>query len=89
MPEIAFEQKKYIEQFWRKYEVLNEIAPEPQPSLDDFIPFLNVAYQTWLRTGNVEAQIEADIQHHVAMQQWFAKLREIENDPFRANPSRD
>lgn len=66
----------------------NEIAPEPQPALDDFIPFLNVAYQTWLRPGNVEAQIEADIQHHVAMQQGFAKLREIENDPFRANPSR-
>jgi hypothetical protein len=80
MPEITSEQQKYIKQFWRKYQVLNEIAPEPRPSLDEFIPFLDAAYRTWLRSGNTEVQIEADIQHHIAMQKWFAKLREIEHD---------
>jgi hypothetical protein len=83
------DQKKYIEQFWRKYEVLNEIAPEPRPELEEFIPFLDVAYRTWLRSGNVDAQIEADIQHHVEVQKQFAKLRELENDALRANASRD
>jgi hypothetical protein len=63
MPEITFEQRKYIEQFWRKYEELNEIAPGLGPS-------------------NVDAQIEADIQHHVDMQKQFAKLRELEMTPF-------
>ena len=82
------DQKKYVEQFWRKYEVLNEIAPEPRPALEAFISFLDVAYQTWLRSGNVDAQIEADIQHHVDMQKQWAKLRELENDAFRANASR-
>lgn len=82
------DQKKYIEQFWRKYEVLNEIAPEPRPSLEEFIPFLDAAYRTWMRSGNIDAQIEADMQHHVDMQKQFAKLRDLENDAFRANPSR-
>jgi len=78
MAAINVEQHQYIEQFWRKYEVLNEIAPEPHPSLDEFIPFLDAVYRTWLRSENTTAQIEADIQHHVAMQRQFAKLRELE-----------
>ncbi len=81
------DQEKYITQFWRKYEVLNEIAPEPQPALKDFVSFLEVAYRTWLRSPNTAAQVEADIQHHVMLQELFSQLREHEHDALRADAS--
>jgi hypothetical protein len=84
---IMTDQEKYIKQFWRKYEILNEIALEARPSLNDFVSFLEVAYSTWLRSPNIAAQVEADIQHHVALQRRFFQLREREHDALRADAS--
>lgn len=82
------EQKDDLAQFWRKYEVLQELVPAPQPSLQEFIPFLDVAYRTWLRSPNTAAQVEEDIAHHVELQRLFSQLREREHDRLRADTSR-
>ena len=82
------EQQEYLAKFWQKYEVLERLAPKQQTTLQNLIPFLDVAHRTWLRSQNTGAQAEADIQHHVELQQQFFQLREREHDILRANAPR-
>jgi hypothetical protein len=76
--------KKYIEQWWRKYEAMNEVDAELDEkfptSPEVFFEFVNSAYAAWLKTGKTAAQIEADIKHHIAMQKVFTKWRTIHGE---------
>jgi len=75
------ERKKYIEQWWRKYEVMNTMEAEleekfPTPP-ELFYSLMNSVYHNWLKFGKTSAIIEADIAHHIAMQKVFKKWREV------------
>jgi len=76
--------KKYIEQWWRKYEAMNELDAELNakfpPSRELFFELVDSAYSAWLKTGKTKAQIEADIEHHIAMQKVFKKWREVHGE---------
>ncbi|MCG3118059.1 MAG: hypothetical protein ALAOOOJD_00193 [bacterium] len=76
--------KKYAEQWWRKYEVMNKVDTElektsPTPP-EVFFDFVDSAYEAWLKTGKTGAQIEADIKHHIAMQKVFIKWRKVHGE---------
>ena len=73
------DRKKYIEEFWHKYEAMGNLDEEFPPSKEVFFSFLNSAYRAWLNSGKTSAQIEADIQHHIEMQKTFMKLRKAES----------
>ena len=74
------DRKKYIEQWWRKYEAMNELGQNWQPSPELFFEFFEFAYNAWLNSSKTAAQIEADIQHHIEMQKVFSKLRKAHGD---------
>jgi len=78
------ERKKYIAQWWRKYEVMNKVDAElekkfPTPP-EVFFELVDSAYEAWLKTGQTAAQIEADIKHHIAMQKVFKKWRKVHGE---------
>jgi len=73
--------RKYIEQWWRKYEVMNAMEAEleeefPMPP-EVFFDMMNSVYRNWLKSGNTSAIIEADLAHHIVMQKVFKKWREV------------
>lgn len=68
--------KKQVEQWWLKYEQANEEKNEAIPR-DAFWEFAESAYDAWLMSGKIEAQIEADIKHHIIVQKTFTKWRKI------------
>jgi hypothetical protein len=74
------DRKKYIEQWWHKYEAMGDLDAEFPPSRKVFFDFFHSAYHAWLKSGNTSAQIEADLQHHIAMQKVFMKWREVYGD---------
>jgi len=76
--------KKYIEQWWRKYEVMNAMEAEleekfPTPP-EVFFDLVDSAYEAWLNTGKTAAQVEADLKHHIAMQKVFKKWRKVHGE---------
>jgi len=81
---MTAERKKYIEQWWRKYEVMNAMEDEieekfPTPP-ELFFELVDSAYEAWLKTGKTAAQVEADIEHHIALQKVFKKWREVHGE---------
>lgn len=73
--------KKYIEQWWRKYEVMNAMEAEleekfPTPP-EVFHDMMNSVYRNWLKSCKTAAVIEADLAHHIAVQKFFKKWREV------------
>jgi hypothetical protein len=73
--------KKYIEQWWRKYEVMNAMEAElekkfPTPP-EVFYSLMNSVYRHWLKSGKSSVVIDADLAHHIAMQKVFKKWREV------------
>ncbi len=71
------DRKKYIEEFWHKYEAMGDLDAEYPPSREVFFDFVESAYHAWLDSGKTSAQIEADLEHHIAMQKVFTKWREV------------
>ena len=71
------DRKKYIEQFWHKYEAMEDLDAQFPPSRELLFSFPNSAYQAWLHSGRASAEIEADIEHHIAIQKVFIKWREV------------
>lgn len=75
------DRKKYIEQWWRKYETMNELENELdekfQTPPEVFYSLMNSVFRNWLKFGKTSAIIEADISHHIAMQKVFKKWREV------------
>jgi len=73
--------KKYIEQWWRKYEVMNAMEAELEEkfptSPEVFYDMMNSVYRNWLKSGNTAAVIEADLANHVAVQKVFKKWRKV------------
>lgn len=73
--------KRYIEQWWRKYEVMNKVDADLEakspPARKLFFELVNSAHRAWRKTGKINVQIEADIEHHIAMQKVFKKWREV------------
>lgn len=74
------DRKKYIEQWWRKYEAMGDLDAEFPPSREVFFDFVESAYDAWIKTGKTTVQIEADIEHHIAMQKIFQKWREVHGE---------
>ena len=71
------DRKKYIEQWWRKYEAMGDLDAEFPPSRELFFELANSAYRAWLKAGNTSAHIEADLEHHIAMQKFFKRWQEV------------
>jgi len=61
------ERKKYIEQWWRKYEAMGDLDAEFPPSRELVFSLVNSAYFAWLHSGNAAAHIEAEISHHICV----------------------
>ncbi len=76
--------KRYIEQWWRKYEVMNAMEAELQEkfpiSPEVFFELVDSAYEAWLKTGKTAAQIDADTQNHIAVQKVFKKWRKVHGE---------
>ncbi len=68
--------KKYVEHWWLKYEAADDVNAEAMPR-ELFFEFAESAYEAWLKSGKTAAQIEADIEHHIAVQKTFKKWREV------------
>ena len=68
------DRKKYIEQWWRKYEAMANLDAEFPPSREVFFELVNSVYRHSLKSGKTSAHIEKDMQHHIAMQQLFKKM---------------
>lgn len=66
------ERKKYIEQWWRKYEVANEFDAEYRLKEESSLPpqamadFLDSVYRMWLKSGDLAAEHQANLAHHIA-----------------------
>ncbi|KAA0222792.1 hypothetical protein KJ068_20215 [bacterium] len=88
------DRKKYIEQWWRKYEAANEFEAEYRLSEESLPPpqvmadFLDSVYRMWLKSGDLAAESEANLAHHIAVQKVFAKMRQLHDDGLRTNPAR-
>jgi hypothetical protein len=73
--------KKYIEQWWRKYEAMAKLEKEinrkfpPAPRV--FSSLMNSTHRVWRLSGKASVLIKADIEHHIAMQKLFKKWREV------------
>jgi len=74
------DRKKYIEEFWHKYEAMGNLDDEFPPSRELFFDFVESAYNAWLNTGKTAAQSKADLQHHIAVQKVFTKWREVHGE---------
>jgi hypothetical protein len=72
------DRKKYIEEFWHKYEAMNEIEAELPPTPRDLIfELMNSVHRAQLNSGKTSFLIDLDIEHHIAMQKVFKKWREV------------
>jgi hypothetical protein len=71
--------KKHSERWWLKYEAAGAHDDEVLPR-ELFLEFADSAYEAWLKSGKTAAQIEADIEHHIAVQKTFKKWREVYGD---------
>lgn len=56
---------------------LEEKFPTPP---EVFFDFVDSAYEAWLNTGKTAIQVEADTQHHIAMQKIFKKWRKVHDE---------
>lgn len=75
---MTIDRKKYIEEFWHKYEAMNELEAELPPTPREvFFDLVDSAYTAWLKTGKTATQIKADIEHHIAVRKLFKKWREV------------
>lgn len=71
---------KYVSEFWHKYEAIGNLDAEFPPSREQFFSFFESAYRAWVNSGNASAQIEADVEHHIAVQSVFRKWREVHGE---------
>ncbi len=72
------DRKKYIEEFWHKYEVMNALEGELPPRPRELIfELMNSVHRAHLNSGKAPALTEIDIEHHIAMQKVFKKWREV------------
>jgi hypothetical protein len=81
------DRKKYIEKLRRKVQALGNLDTEHRPSQESFFELMDAHHQAWLNSEHREADIEADIAHHIAMQKIFKKWREV-YDEKKSNPNR-
>lgn len=77
-PQIR-QSKKNSDRWWLKYEAVGDLNNEVMPR-ELFFEFADSAYEAWLNSGKTAAQIEADIEHHIAVQKTFKKWREVHGD---------
>lgn len=70
--------QKNIDRWWLKYETIAH--DDAIVSHEEFIEFAGAAYEAWLQSGKTAAQIEADTEHHIAVQKVFKKWREVYGD---------
>ncbi len=71
------DRKKYIEQWWRKYEVANELDKEFPLPHEQIYDLMNSVHQFRLNAGYADNDLEEDMAHHIAMQKVFMKWRDI------------
>jgi hypothetical protein len=72
------DRKKYIEEFWHKYEAMNALEAELPPTPRELVfELMNSVHRARLNSGKSSVLIELDIEHHIAMQKAFKKWREV------------
>lgn len=74
------DRKKYIEEFWHKYEAMGNLDEEFPPSKDVFFSSLNSVFRACLHSGKTAEHIKADIRHHIEMQKTFRKMRKAHGE---------
>lgn len=75
------DRKKYIEEFWHKYEAMNKIEAELPPTPPELIfELMNSVHRAHLNSGKSSVLVELDIEHHIAMQKAFKKWREVHDE---------
>lgn len=72
------DRKKYIEEFWHKYEAMNELEAELPPTPRELVfELMNSVHRVHLNSDKTSFLFDRDVEHHVAMQKIFKKWREV------------
>lgn len=74
------ERKKYIEQWWRKYEAMGDLDAEFPPSPEAFFSCLNSTHRAMIQSGKSESHLEDDIEHHLKLQKTFVKWHRVHGE---------
>lgn len=73
--------KKYIEELWHKYEAMNALEAELPPTPRELIfELMNSVHRAHLNSGKPPLLAELDVEHHIAMQNFFKKWREVHDE---------